>query len=130
MLTLLAALGLSLPGCESGTESDASSYRINYLVAGEFISDGSAKLLRVLYDDADGTQTIEFDPAEEGWSNSLTLVPGETIYLRAEGTVVSGRFLLQVQILGDDGSMLARTNDSEPFEDGDVFVEIPRETLP
>jgi hypothetical protein len=126
---LLTAAVLATAGCESGSDGP-DSYSVEYLVAGDVIADGSADLVRVVYDDADGEQSLEFDPPEEGWSTSLDLLPGDTIYLRAEGTVVSGRFVLQVQIVGDDGSMRAYTNDAEPWEDGDVYVEIPREQLP
>jgi len=116
-------------GCESGTEG-ADSYWVTYVALTEVPGQGSAVINRVFYDDETGTQEIELDPAEEEWSESVLLAPGDTFYFRGEGTFTSGRMTLQIQIQGDDGSTLARTADGMPISDGELFVEIPREALP
>ena len=129
-LLLLCGIGVFTWGCESGTESNVGSYSVTYLFEGQYLQDGSALVSTVYYDDADGTQTVDLDPPQSGWSTTVNLVPGDTIYLRVEGTVVSGRFRLQAQVFGDDGSFFARTADGMPYDTGDVYVEIPREALP
>ena len=128
LLLLCGPLLLSV-GCESGTEG-ADSYWVTYVALTEVQGQGSAVINRVFYDDETGTQEIELDPAEEEWSESVLLAPGDTFYFRAEGTFTTGRMTLQIQIQGDDGSILARTADGMPTSDGEHFVEIARETLP
>ena len=132
ILTALLVLGLTVvltSGCESGTEG-ADSYWVTYRVETEAQDQGSAVVHRVIYDGDGGPVELELDPARESWNEAVLLAPGDTIFLRAEGTVAAGRLVLQIGVQGDDGSFFARTADGMPLTDGEVFIETDREVLP
>ena len=128
-LLLLGVTGLFTTGCESGTEG-ADSYWVTYRVETEAQDQGSAVVHRVFYDGDAGRVELGLDPAQESWSESVLLAPGDTIFLRAEGTVVAGRLVLQIGVQGDDGSIFARTADGMPFSDGEVSIFTDQEVLP
>ena len=128
-LLLLGVTGLFTAGCESGTEG-ADSYWVTYRVETEAQDQGSAVVHHVFYDGDAGRVELGLDPAQESWSESVLLAPGDTIFLRAEGTVTAGRLVLQIGVQGDDGSVFARTADGMPLSDGEVFIETDQEVLP
>ena len=129
LLLLVTGLCLVSVGCESNTEG-ADSYWVNYVVRTEAQASGSAVIDHVFYEDEDGSQTVAIDPPEADWSQVAILAPGDTIYLRAEGTVDAGRLVLQIEVQADNGSTFVRTANNMPTSDGPVFIEIPAETLP
>jgi hypothetical protein len=129
-LLLLVGIGVLFSGCDT-SESSVEVYSVQYSVLTETLGeDGSALLNRVFFDDESGTQTLEFDPQEQSFNTFVELVPGDTIYLRAEGTMATGRMILQIAVGGDDGSQFVRSNFNMPYSDGELWIEIPREALP
>ena len=133
LLVLLLAVGLATTGCESASDPVAGdlTYSVRYRATAEFIATGSAQLDRIVYDDEDGNEievTVFADPNQ--WSETIMLASGDTYFVRAEGTVDSGRLIVQVELFGSDGSFEVFSGSMPNFDTGSFWVQVSRDTLP